>query len=223
MTTDHQAGHGEAEATRERLLEAAERLFAEKGYDGASLREITSAAGCNIAAVNYHFGGKENLYLQVFQRRLGHLRDLRISRLEQVLAEAGRDATPELVLSTFTTAFLEPLADESGGRQLMELMAREMLDPHLPRSVFVKGMIEPVRRSLAGALEQVTPGLDHETALLCVHSVVGQLVHVIHHERFLHGTATGPWPTEELQRLADHIARFSAGGVRALGRTGALS
>ncbi len=216
MTSGPAVAHGEAEATRDRLLEAAERLFAEKGYDGTSLREITSAAGCNIASVNYHFGGKENLYLQVFQRRLAHLRDLRIGRLARVLEEAGEAATPELVLATFTSAFLEPLADEGGGRQLMELMAREMLDPHLPRSVFVEGMIEPVRRSLAEALERVTPGLDHETALLCVHSVVGQLVHVIHHERFLHGTATGPWPTEELQRMAEHIARFSAGGVRAL-------
>ena len=216
MTSSVPVAHGEAEATRDRLLEAAERLFAEKGYDGTSLREITSAAGCNIAAVNYHFGGKENLYLQVFQRRLGHLRDLRISRLERVLDEAGQAATPELVLSTFTSAFLEPLADESEGRQLMELMAREMLDPHLPRSVFVEGMIEPVRRSLAEALVRVTPGLDHETALLCVHSVVGQLVHVIHQARFLHGTATGPWPSGEIQEMAEHIARFSAGGVRAL-------
>lgn len=56
----------QADPTRERLLNEAERLFAGKGYDAVSLREITTAAGTHLAAVNYHFGSKENLYLEVF-------------------------------------------------------------------------------------------------------------------------------------------------------------
>ena len=55
---------------RNRLLDAAERLFAENGYNGTSIRDLTSAADCNIAAVNYHFGGKDKLYIQMFHRQM---------------------------------------------------------------------------------------------------------------------------------------------------------
>ncbi|MEJ2220434.1 MAG: TetR family transcriptional regulator, partial [Desulfobacterales bacterium] len=55
--------------TRERILDEAESLFALKGYDAVSVREITGAANCNLAAVNYHFGNKRNLYLEVFRSR----------------------------------------------------------------------------------------------------------------------------------------------------------
>ncbi len=55
--------------TRDHLLKIAEKLFAQKGYDAVSVREITTAADCNIAAVNYHFGTKQSLYLQVFRER----------------------------------------------------------------------------------------------------------------------------------------------------------
>jgi len=202
--------------TRERLLEAAERLFAERGYDGTSVREITQAARCNIASVNYHFGGKDNLYLQVFERRLDAIRRLRTGRLEQALLESGDNATVELVLSTFTASFMEPLADESEGRLIMELMAREMLDPHLPRHVLFETMIDPVRQSLASALRRVAPGLGEEDAELCVHSIVGQLVHVIHHARLRHGTDAPSWPAEELDRMARHITHFSTAGVLAV-------
>ncbi len=57
------------ELTKERILDTAEVLFAQKGYQAVSVREITSAARCNLAAVNYHFGKKENLYLEVFRSR----------------------------------------------------------------------------------------------------------------------------------------------------------
>ena len=207
---------GAEDPTRERLLDAAERLFAEKGYDATSVREITQAAHCNIAAVNYHFGGKDNLYLQVFQRRLDALRRLRTGRLQQAMEEAGDGATVELVVATFTASFLEPLVDESEGRMIMELMAREMLDPHLPRRVLFETMIDPVQESLASALRRVVPGLGAEDAELCVQSIVGQLVHVIHHARLRHGTDAPSWPAAELDRMARHITRFSAAGVLAV-------
>jgi len=87
---------------RERLLDAAERLFAEHGFRAASVREITVAAGCNLAAVNYHFGGKLNLYREVFARRLRALRERRIAGVRQSTVETepiaemdhpGRDRT----------------------------------------------------------------------------------------------------------------------------------
>ena len=74
-----QADHG-AE-TRTRLLDTAECLFAERGFAGTSVRDITADAGCNLAAVNYHFGGKQNLYREVFRRRLAALREQRLASI----------------------------------------------------------------------------------------------------------------------------------------------
>ena len=119
----------------ERLLDAAERLFAEKGFAATSIRDITVAARCNVAAVNYHFGGKDALYLETFRRRLTALRKLRIGSIERALRTAGRKATVELVIRSFAEAFLEPFVDAASGTRLMKMWSWELVDPHLPPEI----------------------------------------------------------------------------------------
>src|SRR6266568_5066457 len=80
----------ESHATRTVLLDAAERLFAENGVEGTSVRDITKAAGVNLGAINYHFGTKERLALEVFARRLEPVNRERIARLD-ALEEAATD------------------------------------------------------------------------------------------------------------------------------------
>ena len=92
---------GISDITRERLLDAAETVFAKKGYPSASVRDITGAAGCNVASVNYHFGSKKGLYREVFKRRLGELRDLRISAIAGIMEEPGADRTLERLLEAW--------------------------------------------------------------------------------------------------------------------------
>jgi len=70
--------------TREKILDAAEALFAEHGFEGASMRMITARAGVNLAAVNYHFGSKENLLREIFRRRLAEITEERRRRLAQL-------------------------------------------------------------------------------------------------------------------------------------------
>jgi AcrR family transcriptional regulator len=210
----HQPEPGDA--TRNKLLDAAERLFAEKGFEHTSVRDITAKAGTNVAAVNYHFGGKDNLYREVFHRRLANLREQRISTLADLFESPGATATLEDVISTFTSAFLEPLMDHGEGRLLIELIAREMSSPHLPRVVFFEEMIDPVRESLARALQSVVPGLTESQASRCVHSIIGQLVHVIHHAQLSKEAGRQPQEELDLHRMAHHVIRFSVGGIRAI-------
>ncbi len=75
--------------TRSRILDAAEALFMEHGFDGTSMRLITAQAGVNLAAINYHFGSKELLFQEVFRRRLTDLNRRRIEALDALAAEAG--------------------------------------------------------------------------------------------------------------------------------------
>src|SRR6185437_630203 len=80
-------------ATKDRILRAAEELFARRGFDGSSLRELTSAAGVNLAAVSYHFGCKEKLIEKVLRRRLDQLNTQRMAALDHV--EGRPDTTLE--------------------------------------------------------------------------------------------------------------------------------
>jgi TetR/AcrR family transcriptional regulator, regulator of cefoperazone and chloramphenicol sensitivity len=201
--------------TRERLLDAAERLFAEKGFAATSVRDITAAASSNVAAVNYHFGGKHNLYNEVFRRRMAAMREQRITSIRQARGGGG---SLEGVLHAFATAFLQPLLDRGSGRLLIELISREMLDPQLPHELFLAEVVGPVQEVLAEAIIEVTSGLDAGPARLCVISIVGQLLQVAHRLR-RHELAPG-WGADipALPEMVDQIVRFSAAGVRACAR-----
>jgi TetR/AcrR family transcriptional regulator, regulator of cefoperazone and chloramphenicol sensitivity len=198
--------------TRERLLDASERLFAERGFRSASVRDITREGACNIAAVNYHFGGKANLYREVFLRRLRALRKHRLESIESALARAGSDATLEVLLEAFTTAFIGPLVEDDNGRRWVLLLAQEMIDPQLPPATFQAEMLEPLEQAMIDALGQVCPELSRTDAGLCVHSLIGQLVHAVHLQRCL-PLSDGRW---KLPDLVAHTVRFSVAGIRSL-------
>ncbi len=202
-------------ATRKRLLDTAETMFAERGFAAASVRDITSAAGCNLAAVNYHFGGKRNLYSQVFRRRLAELREQRIASIEAVRSRAG---SLEAVLTAFAEAFLKPLMPRGQGRSVLDLILREMLDPQLPSEMYRSEFVEPIQGVLVSALLSTTPDLDPSSARVCAVSVIGQLVQVAQRfraARLRPGTDTG---LPSLKETVAQVVRFSAAGVRACAR-----
>ncbi len=201
--------------TRERLIEVAERLFAEGGFDRTSVRHITAAAGCNLAAVNYHFGGKDQLYEEVFRRRLEVTREQRVASIRRTVEDAGGTPTLEALLRSFATAFLEPFMTTSEGRQWHRLMRRELHEPHLPQGMFVGGVITPVYEELAAALVRLQPGLDLERARYCTYSVVGQLVQLLRVERYSEEPAFERASGRLLPDLIDHVVVFSAAGIHA--------
>ncbi len=207
--------HDSTQQTRERLLDSAELLFAEQGYACTSVRDITRHAGCNVAAVNYHFGGKLNLYGEMFRRRLSGMRDRRVASVRlAALRPPGVDALED-VLRSFATAFMEPLLKEGGSGHIIELIAREILDPQLPPDTFGNEIFGPVRDALAEALGAVTPGLGPLKARLCVFSVLSQLIQAarwLRHPSLGEGV-DGTFPG--VDAVIDHIIRFSTAGVMA--------
>ena len=172
-----------SDPVRDKLLDAAEKLFAEKGFDGTSVRDITAEAKCNVAAVNYHFGGKDNLYTETFRRKLILLRDVRVTRIDEVMARGG-ETTLEDLLRAFGKAFFEPLVGVSSGPRFIKLWLREMLDQRLPATMLVEETFRPVLGSLQKALIKVCPGLGEARAMSSAHAVVGQLVHLLQMHEF---------------------------------------
>lgn len=200
---------------QQRLLDAAEGLFCDKGFNGTSIRDITAAADCNVAAVNYHFGGKESLYAKVFQRHLGALREIRLASIEHVMSGADGEVTLERLLSGFAKAFVEPLLDKRGGGRLMTLMVREMLDPHLRKGMFAEEIAIPTLKALGGAMAVVCPGLSPKDMAMSIISLVGQLLHVIRVQEFLGSEQDAGFPMPSLSEMIDHIVRFSVAGIEA--------
>jgi AcrR family transcriptional regulator len=194
-------------------MSAAERLFAEHGFTPVSVRRITADAGCNLAAVNYHFGGKLGLYRETFRRRLALMRERRIGAVRRVLEDPARRPTLELVLRTFAEAFLEPFVADSEGRLVLSLIARETFEPQLPPEIFRSEMAEPVRRVLVDAIAGVARGASVRSIELCVESLIAQLVHALRLECLVTHRTPGGLP--RLEEVTAHIVRFSAAGIRA--------
>ena len=202
------------EKTREQILFAAEKLFAEKGFSRTSIRDITEKANCNVAAVNYYFHGKESLYIEIFRHHMNAIRNQRIDAIQNLLSEKGKNVTLEELVYSFSTAFLEPFLKEDSGQRLMALMMRERYDPHLPQHMFVKEIIQPVKTIMKDALLQTCPGLSDTGAELCIHSIVGQLVHIIQAQELFKGMDKTTVPVLDLPKAVEHVIKFSVGGVR---------
>jgi AcrR family transcriptional regulator len=196
-------------------MKAAEVLFARRGYGGTSVRAITTAARCNLAAVNYHFGSKSGLYRWMFEGLLSRLRERRDQDLRRALDQLGADADLEAFLRTFTGSFLESYLDEEeGGRRLMQLFSRELLDPRLPPNMLRQGLVRPVRDGLTRALRLAGIDASSRAGRRCIESLLAQLMHVVRMSQAPHVTGTDGREDFALREMVDHIARFSAAGLR---------
>jgi len=137
---------------------AGEQLFSERGFEGTSVRELGALARCNPAAVNYYFGGKENLYVEVWRRHLVDMRQRRVESIRRVIFESGSQPVLEELLRAFAQAFVGPLVAEERGQRLVKLMAREMIDARLPPGMFGENVIKPTLAAMQEGLEKACPG-----------------------------------------------------------------
>jgi AcrR family transcriptional regulator len=199
---------------QDRLLDAAEQLFSEHGFDGASVRDIAATAGCNIAAVNYYFGSKDKLYTEVWRRQLVQMRDARLQAIGQVMSENNGKPSLEDLLKSFANAFIGPFVDESRSRWLMRLMAREMVDQHVHVNVFVEEVIKPTMSALGGALLKVCPGVEESKIPLLIFFLAGQLIHIVHIKTWYEQSEMAQLPAFDLTDAVDNVVKFSAAGIR---------
>ncbi len=215
MSQDNKTNSNTNKGVRDRLLDAAEELFCEHGFEGASIRDIAAAAKCNIASVNYYFGGKEKLYEEVWRRHLITMRDARIASIDNVMSQEKGKPQLEILLRSFAEAFIGPLVDESRVRRLSKLWAREMIDQHLPANMFMDDIITPTLTAMGTALVKACPDLEEPKVPFVVFSVVGQLIHVIRIKAMFEQDDDTGLPIFNLAEAIDHIVKFSAAGIRA--------
>lgn len=198
---------------QDRLIEAAEELFCRRGFKDAGVREIASAAECNVAAINYYFGGKDKLYVEVWHRRLASMRESRIASIREVMG-SGQPPSLEELLSSYARSFLEPLIEGDGRCRFVDLMVREMTDPHLPNGMFVNEMALPVMKALAEALQSLCPWLKPSTVPYIILSIVGQLAYAVAVRQMFEQCASRDIPRLDAEEMIHHIVAFSAAGIR---------
>ena len=215
-TQDNNKRDDPVKSVKDRLLDAAEGIFCERGFKGASIRDIAASAGCNIASVNYYFGSKEKLYEEVWHRHLIPMRDARIAGINKVMSQSVVRPDLEDLLRSFADTFVGSMVDSSRMSQLSKLMAREYIDSHLPTNMFVEEVMMPTITAMNSALAKTCPDLDESKILPVIFSIVGQLVHLVHVKTmFEHGGNDLNLPAFDYHELIDHIVKFSAAGIRA--------
>jgi AcrR family transcriptional regulator len=217
MAAPNQDMHADisAKTAQDKLIEAAEELFCQRGFNETSVRDIASAAGCNVASVNYYFGGKDNLYLEIWRRRLAFMRESRLASIEKVMSSGGQPVLEDL-LRSYANSFIQPLVGGSTNCRFINLMAREMIDPHLPREMYLTEMVLPVLDALSEALGQICPWLDKTSVLTVILSLVGQLLmHTICVKEMFEKSNHPELSRVDLNGVVDHVVKFSAAGIRA--------
>jgi AcrR family transcriptional regulator len=202
-------------SVQDRLLDSAEELFCEHGFEGTSIRDIAAAADCNIASVNYYFGGKQQLYEQVWRRHLIPMRDARIESIDKIIEEEPKTTLEDLIRS-FANTFVGSIIDVRKTSRLGKLMAREYINRHLPARMFIDEVMAPTVAAMQKVLEKICPELDESKVPLVVFSLIGQLVHLVHvRAMFEEESSVASRETFDSAEAIDHIVKFSSAGIRA--------
>ena len=203
--------------TRDRILDAAEGLFVEHGFDGTSMRMITSAANANLAAVNYHFGSKDALVQAVFRRRLTALNQERLAELDRLEGEAGgTPLRPSGIVEAFFGTALRMAADtEHGGRSFMRLLARTYNEPNAFVRQFLAEEYSEVMDRFLGALFVSLPEVPRAEILWRFHFMTGAMAFAISGLGGLYELAGLSATDDDPQRLLPRLMSFLLGGLRA--------
>ncbi len=213
---------GQAEAkqmqdTRERILDAAEALFVEHGFEATTMRMITGRAGVNLASINYHFGSKEALVQEVFRRRLTWLNRERLRALDRYEAEAkGAALKPHQIVEAFFGVSLRMAADtERGGATFMRLLGRTYTEPSAFVRQFLADEYAAVVPRFKQALFRSLPDVPPEEILWRFHFMLGAMSYAIAGTDALQLVAEHELDEKDPGALARRLMPFLLGGLRA--------
>ncbi|MGQ4583570.1 MULTISPECIES: TetR family transcriptional regulator [unclassified Lysobacter] len=198
-------------STKDRILGAAEDLFAQFGFSGTSLRQVTSRADVNIAAVNYHFGSKENLVNEVFRRRMDDMSAHRLSALKAALEQHPGELEP--ILAAFVEPALAIAQDRHGGAAFVRVVARAYAEKNDSLRKFLSDHYGHVLREFAKAIAACVPALSKEELYWRLDFLAGALTYAMA-DFGLIKRPTGTAEKAHRERAARELIRFAAAGFK---------
>jgi AcrR family transcriptional regulator len=202
--------------SKRKLLDAAEQLFAEKGFEAVSVRDITQLAHANVAAVNYHFGSRENLLTMVMTRYMTPVNEERIARLDALERKwSGKSVPLEEIIDALVRPFVGQVRkSELSERLFFKLMGRTFaqqgdgLPPQIEEQL--KQVVQRFTRAFAKALPAVSP----DDLAWRIHFMVGGMIHLLTHQDILQRLTNGTSGTPSMEAVIGRFIRFAAAGLR---------
>ena len=209
----------EQEDARARLIDAAIKLFADKGYEGTSVRDLATAAGVNVAAVSYHFGSKDELYHEALRACLapcGEMRERMQKHLDAALKNRSRKAAEEALrgcIQDFLEVLVSPAARHS------HLVMREQSEGKQRFEPVIREFFQPVGSILREVISMLAPGLPEMRVFMVISGIIGQCLH-IYKARVSYRVLAGvdSHSPEYIEMTSKHIAHLTALGLRGLER-----
>ena len=203
--------------TKSKILDAAEELFMEHGFEATSLRLITTAAGVNLAAVNYHFGSKEELFQAVLTRRLDPMNQDRMQLLSAYEeAAAGKPLSCEKILAAMFIPALKLARDhEQGGKNFLRLLGRAYADPAPFIREFLSSQYREMIARFRAAFSRALPNIPREELSWRLHFVMGALSYTLAGADMLKIISQRqPEEATHDELLLKRLAPFLAAGLR---------
>jgi AcrR family transcriptional regulator len=204
-----------ASDTKSRLLGVAERLFAEHGFVGVSVRQLTAAAGVNVAAVNYHFGSKEGLLTAIFERRCRPMNDERLRRLAACAERAEGPPLLEQIIAAFIAPALASSADRGGGTTFTRLRAVLSVEHNELARRLIARYFDATSQRFVAALAEAVPHLARAELFWRFHFLLGALYYtMINPSRVAH-LSDDLCEAGDVEAVPTQMVPFIAAGFRA--------
>jgi AcrR family transcriptional regulator len=191
--------------TKTRILDAAEKLFGNKGFDATSLRDITTEADVNLAAVNYHFQSKDSLIEATILRSAGPVNDKRLAMLDA--------AGPKPTIEQIVEAFVGPVLEQDF-EPMAPLMARVLASPETMQRVF-KQLIESMSRRFTEAIAAALPELSQTELMWRLNFTAGAMAHTVTRTPVMRDLFGGMLDFKDRKLLIARLVRFASAGFRA--------
>ncbi|MEA5115882.1 MAG: CerR family C-terminal domain-containing protein [Geobacteraceae bacterium] len=206
--TDHEIGE-----TRKRILETAALVFAEHGFAATTVRMICGLARVNLAAVNYHFGGKESLYREAIR----HARRRAYERFPVNYGMSGKSG-PEEQLHAFIRSFLLRTSGDERNLGFGTLVMREMVDPTSALDMMLDEGIRALLEQLAGIVRELLGNAqDRELVLICTRSIVSQCLLFLFSRSVMDRMAPEhKFDPEDLEGISRQVLYFSLNAIRGI-------
>ena len=203
-----------SEVTRDRIMKAAERLFADKGYDGTSIRAIVAKARVNQAAINYHFGGKDGLYREVLRTAFRSMTQDQVAHAEDVKTMSREEA-----LGAFIRRQLHPLMARDESSRHMRIFNWETVRPTPVLRSLVAEEAAPFMNSAVEIVRQFLPEADRRTLTVASIWLIGQCgVFLRNRERLAEPPIGLQIDDAMVEWLGDAISRWLVAGLGASAR-----
>jgi len=202
--------------TKTKILDAAEKLFAQKGFDAVSLRNIVETAKVNLAAVHYHFGSKQALLHKVVSRRFRPINKERLTMLASARSKAGKHKLKlEAVLESLFLPIFRAQANPKAGRSFTRLIGRVVFDRNTDLQKFMLSELSEVFIQFSKAFEEALPDLERTEMDWRSHFMAGAMAHTLCNSDLLASFTKTNANDSELETTIKRLIDFTAGGFRA--------